>query len=91
MTQCYDSETVYDLWAKVQEHPDFAGGTIFTREDVAHALMGPDAELTELPGPDDIARVTEENMRTARDTIDNLIFAGVGYSWSEALRENLDA
>ena len=70
-------ESIHDLFTKVREHPDFAGGTVFVREDVATALDVP-AES-----------VTPAMLMDAQKIIENYIFGGI-YGWTEALADNIE-
>jgi hypothetical protein len=87
------TESIHALFQRVTEHPDFAGGTIFTRADVADALFMPDdgwgGWSTSVPDEASIARVTEDMLIDAAEIIDDYIFGGP-YSWREALRDNID-
>ena len=69
-------ENIHDLFSQVREHPDFAGGTVFVRDDVADALHIQAHEIT------------DEQMYEARKAIENYIFNGA-YSWTDALRDCL--
>lgn len=83
-------EDIHDLFEKVRNHPDFAGGTIFTREDVAVALFEPEAGWSldkDITG-DMLARVTPKVLKEAERVIYNWIFDG-SYDWAEALRNNV--
>jgi hypothetical protein len=79
---------IYDLWEAVQKHPDFAGGAVFTREQVAHALFEPDGLWPDPARPESVARVTEEILHSARVTTEAYIHRQI-YTWQEAIRENV--
>lgn len=89
------SEPILDLWKKVREHPDYAGGTIFIRDDLAAALkMHRAPEEDWFAGMDDISEeevgaVTDEEMAASRSITDNYL-ANSGYSWYEAIADNID-
>lgn len=70
------SSSIHDLFAAVRNHPDFAGGTVFTRDDVAGAL-----EIDE-------GQVTPEMLGEAADTIGRWLEGG-SYGWHEALRDHV--
>ena len=72
---------IHTLFRKVREHPDFAGGTIWTREDLAGALFD---ELTE----ETIAQITPEQLEVARDVTESWLFEGA-YGWDEAMLDNV--
>ena len=80
---------IYELWEELRNHPDFAGGAVFTRQDVAHAFFMPEGDLEILPTPEQVASITDKMLRQSRTTIDSYIFWGT-YSWTEALRDNVD-
>lgn len=78
--------SIHDLFQAVREHPDYAGGTVFTREDVAGAVFGDDdGEYT----PADVERVTPAMLAEAAKVIENWIMGDSVYTWSDALRENV--
>lgn len=61
------SEDINELFDRVRKHPDYAGGTIWTREDVADALFEPPGGWgEERPTAADIARVTPEMAKGGR-------------------------
>lgn len=80
-------ESIYDLWRRIASHPDFAGGTIFTRDDVAAALFNNDADDPLNVTPEQVAQVTDDMVRQARRVTDNWIGADGGYSWAEAIQD----
>lgn len=78
--------SIHDLFQAVREHPDYAGGTVFTREDVAGAVFGDDdGDYT----PADVERVTPAMLAEAAKVIENWIMGDSVYTWSDALRENV--
>lgn len=82
-------QDIRDLWHAIQAHPDFAGGTVFTREDVAEVAFEPEdgwEEDAALP----LEEVTPRMLELSVDAIDNFIFSGA-WSWRDAVRENIDA
>ena len=81
-------ESIYTLFAHVTEHPDFAGGTIWTREDVADAIFTPDEGWDEVPDSA-TAAVTDDMLRQSQGILEAYIFEG-GYSWREALKDNIE-
>jgi len=69
-------ELIHDAFDRLCEHPDFAGGAIFTREDVAHALFEPaDGGNGRGPTDEDIARVTDDIVEQAVSVIHDYIWA----------------
>jgi len=76
---------IYKLWEQIENHPDFAGGALFTRDSVAQACF--DIEPGE-ETPEDIARVTESMMEHSRMTIESYVFSST-YTWMEALKDNV--
>ena len=81
--------SIHDLFAQVREHPDFAGGTIFTREDVAYALFAGEDDDVEDVTPEMLAKVTDDHLRQSQNVMSNYIFEG-SYSWSEAMRDCIE-
>src|SRR5262245_19956987 len=77
--------TAGDFMAMALECPDFAGGTVFTTTDIAHALFDEDCDVSS-PPEHAVARVTENQRLQAIDTIESFIFNGA-YNWTEALRD----
>lgn len=82
------SESIHELFAKVRKHPEYAGGTIFIREDIAEALFEPEGGWGSGPTDEDVAKVTEEMRKQAISIIGAFIFEGA-YSWADALRDNI--
>lgn len=80
---------IRELWSEIQSHPDYCGGTVFTREDVADVLFEPEDGWDDGPTPDDVARVTDAMQSQAIDAIDAYVFAGA-WTWRDALREVVD-
>jgi len=85
-------DDIYTLYHKVTQHPDFAGGAIFTRAHVAYALFAPDdgwRNTSPLDDPDHpaIAKVTEEMLVWSPDAFSDSIFAS-DYNWVEYLQDN---
>lgn len=84
-------ESIHDLFQKVREHPDFAGGTVFTREDVAEALMrghdDPRYDAADLKMK--AAALTADQLHQSDKAIENYIFQGA-YSWTEAIQDNVE-
>lgn len=78
------TEDIHALFARVREHRDFAGGAIFTREDVAFALSAGHAD----PTPAQLASVTAEMRAYAEEILGHYIFASPD-RWREALRHYL--
>ena len=78
------SDSIHDLFRKVQEHPDYAGGAIFVREDVATGL-----HPWEDPTPELVASITDEQLEQAKTTINSYIFNGT-YTWATAIFENVE-
>ncbi len=78
-------EDVHLLFAKVRSHPDFAGGTIFTRSDIASALCADDGE----PSSEQVAALTDEVREAAEQILADFIFASP-YTWRQALRDSLN-
>lgn len=79
---------IYELWTEITNHPDFAGGAVFTREQVAHALFEPDTLWPDPARPESMAGVTEEVMHSARIATEVYIHRQI-YTWQEAIRENV--
>jgi len=79
--------TIFELWMQVVNHPDYAGGTVFTRTDVADALFEPDGGWPEgRPNESDVARVTESMRKQADHLIWTYLFDGL-WDWREEMRE----
>lgn len=82
-------ESIHELMQRVREHPDFAGGTVFVREDVAYALFGDEADEDPDLEPEIVARVTDAMLQESQKVIEHWIFEGV-YGWDEAMRDNIE-
>lgn len=93
-----DSSNIHDLFKVVKDHPDFAGGAIFTREDVAGVLFEPDggwedddpgdpAEGSSVPH-DLVAKVTPADLISAQEAIEAFIFEG-SYTWRDAISDRV--
>jgi hypothetical protein len=80
---------IHTLFRAVKEHPDFAGGTIFTRDDVAHALYDDDGDVC-APPEEARARVTEAQMIESAEVIEAWIF-NHSYDWTEAMRDLIES
>lgn len=68
-------ETIYELDFRLREHPDYAGGTTFTKDDVAEALFDGDTE-----------KVTPDVLQHTREVLYEWIFIQP-IGWMEWLRE----
>lgn len=87
-TSTIELPSIHDLFDAVRNHPDFAGGTVWTRTDVADALAGAEEFETFGATPEQVAAVTVEQLRESIKTLENYIFEGI-YSWDEAIRDNV--
>jgi hypothetical protein len=73
-------ETISSLWLQIYNHPDFAGGTLFTRTDVAVALA--DKASREWSDEEEraaTAAVTEEQLGIAQAFSDDYFDATMWY------------
>lgn len=87
--------TIYELWQQIMAHPDYAGGTLYTRADVAEAAWRYEHRDDEEP-PDDYeeldasereqreASVTAAELESYADIIQNLIYGDYAYSAQDA-------
>jgi hypothetical protein len=84
----WSMETISSLWLQIYNHPEFAGGTVFTRTDVALALA--DKAPREWSDEEEraaTAAVTEEQLGTALAFSDYYFDATM---WYELLRARLE-
>jgi hypothetical protein len=80
---------IHDLWKEIREHPQFAGGTVFTRQDVADAIYEPQEDWKDEGAPRELAEgLTSEQISAAENTIRSYIFDSI-YTWRDALRDNV--
>lgn len=77
-------ESIHELFRQVEQHPDFAGGTVFVREDVFDAIFARDGVAEYRP-----EMVTDDILEQSRRIINNFIFEGI-YTWADALSENME-
>lgn len=85
-----DASHLHDLWRAVTEHPDFAGGRIWIREDIAVALYNSQAEYPWDVSPEQHAAVTDDMVCQSRRVIDNWIDADGGYGWMDAMQDLIE-
>jgi hypothetical protein len=81
-------ETILSLWLQICNHPEFAGGTVFTRTDVALALA--DKAPREWSDEEEraaTAAVTEEQLGIAQAFSDDYFDAAM---WYELLRSRFE-
>jgi hypothetical protein len=78
-------DRISSLWAKICSHPDFAGGTVFTREDVAKTLYG--EFETDEQEREAAAAVTDDQLGIAQAFSDDYFDAS---EWFELLRAEFD-
>jgi hypothetical protein len=79
-------DTISSLWSKICSHPDYVGGTVFTRFDVARVLSG---EFESVEQEDAAAAaVTDEQLAIAQNFSDNYFFDR--YLWFDLLRAEFD-
>lgn len=83
------ARSIPELWSEISSHPDFAGGTVFTRDDVAEVAFEPEDGWDE-DAAVPVDAVTPRMLELSVDAIDNFIFSGA-WSWRDAVRENIDA
>jgi hypothetical protein len=79
--------SIDELWQQIQKHPDFAGGALFTTEELIESFFEPEDGWPEgEPTPEDMLKhrslVTEELRSWFIEVIENHIF---GQSWREAV------
>lgn len=80
-------DDIHELFEQVRSHPDYAGGTIWTREDVAEALFVPEESWGEVrPSEAEVAQVSQEAAARAASVLHDWIFEAI-YSWREAIRD----
>lgn len=83
-------ETIDELWQRIREHPDFAGGTVFTREDVADVIYEPKEGWAGRRAPSELVDgLTDAQIAAAVEAIRSFLFEPLIYTWREALRENV--
>lgn len=80
--------SIHDEFARVRNHPDFAGGAVWSTQDVADALLARDADFETEAG--DASTVTEEQREQSIKAMEHYIFSGI-YGWDDAMRDNVDA
>jgi hypothetical protein len=83
-----DHPTINELWERVRSHPDFAGGTVFTRQDVADAIYEPQEGWKDEQAPRDLVDgLTTRQISAAVEAIRSYIFdEQLSYTWRDALR-----
>jgi hypothetical protein len=81
-------ETISSLWLQIYNHPEFAGGTVFTRTDVAFALADKaPLEWNEQEERAATAAVTEEQLGITLEFSDTYFDATM---WYELLRARFE-
>jgi hypothetical protein len=81
-------ETISSLWLQIYNHPAFAGGTVFTRTDVALALANKaPREWSDEEERAATAAVTEEQLGIAQAFSDSYFDATM---WYELLRSRFE-
>jgi hypothetical protein len=79
------------LWTAICDHPDYAGGSVWSREDVAGALYhNEEDDSYEHVTPEELDSVSESQMRQARNTTESWLGADGGYSWVDAINDLVD-
>jgi hypothetical protein len=83
--------SINDLWQNVREHPDFAGGTVFTRQDVADSVYEPPGGWNGgQASPELVSRLTDEQVSAAIEAIRSFIFdEQLEHTWRDALRRGV--
>jgi hypothetical protein len=82
---------IHDLWQKICDHPDFAGGTVFTRQDVADAIYEPQDGWKDGEAPQELVdRLTSEQISAAVEAIRSYIFDEELFdTWRDAFRRRV--
>lgn len=76
---------IHGIYREMAEHPDYCGGTFWTKEDLARAIYKLDQDDDEPPTAKQIASITEEMRQLAIKTTENYVFRD--YSWADALED----
>ena len=74
------------LWSAICDHPDYAGGSVWNREDVAGAIYhNEEDDPFDHASEEEIASISDKQMQEARNVTDNWLGASGGYSWYDAI------